>query len=98
MNANKRNAQPVTLRAFPLSTGRRVAAWCSLCGRYHVHGLTPDLLAGKNSHRMAHNDCPLKQYYLKLMTRAHMQEVADFVELLSRFKKNGKKFNTDRFK
>lgn len=54
--------------------GNFVKVFCKYCKKKHRHGLTPDLLAGENSHRSSHCnnfDSPYQTtgYYIKLVTK-----------------------------
>ncbi|MBW2050553.1 MAG: hypothetical protein JRJ09_18810 [Deltaproteobacteria bacterium] len=58
-----------------------VKFWCPFCEEWHVHGFTEDVTVRGKSHRLAHcrvAESPFKVrgYYLRLMSKREINEIA----------------------
>lgn len=83
-----KNEIPV-LKCYPTKSGQ-VKAWCPFCKKWHTHGHPEKITVAKNiGHRNAHCDSEKSLfdktgYYLQLMTKEELTEIADSLKLYGR--------------
>jgi hypothetical protein len=73
------------LKCFPTGKGQ-VKAWCPFCEKWHIHGYDKKITRAENiGHWVAHchdKSSPFKNgYYLKLMTKKELADIAASREL-----------------